>query len=74
MACLFWRVRAGITQVLALVFKAGQRAALLPLARQLWPAASCLLSSEAAASSVLTRCGARHALYLLEPILTRGSF
>ena len=25
MACLFWRVRAGITQVLALVFKAGQR-------------------------------------------------
>ena len=48
---------AGVTQVLALVLKAGQRARLLPLARELWPAASRLLSSEAAANSVLTRWG-----------------
>lgn len=41
--------------MLALVFKVGQRDRLLPLARELWPAASGLLSSEAAAGSVLTR-------------------
>jgi hypothetical protein len=51
-------LHAGITRALAQVFKAGQRAQLLPLAAQLWPAAAELASSEAAAASVLSRCAA----------------
>ena len=46
---------AGITRTLALIFDTGQRAQLLPQAAELWPLASELASSEAAAASVLSR-------------------
>ena len=47
---------AGITRVLVNVLKHGQRAQVLPMAQQIWPAALQLQSSMAAASSALSRC------------------
>ncbi len=41
--------------MLSAIFATGQRTQLLPIAAQLWPSASQLMSSEAAQASVLTR-------------------
>ncbi|EIE22040.1 ARM repeat-containing protein, partial [Coccomyxa subellipsoidea C-169] len=62
----------GVARTLAHILEQGQRSALLPFARQLWPVASQLLGSRVAASSALSRklalkLAQRVALALLPP-------